>query len=293
MINFNINSLPSEILIIEILPQLHFTPCSAVNKHWKNLVDRTKYSQDMVDIKLARANYISTRYQINETKKKIENKNLFGRIVFELTNSQYTVLKIIRVIFYAFLPFFRAEVDHQKDLLKRLQNLENSLESLFQQYKKRHLELLLKEGKEILLDPFEGREEFEKLPILNLVKPPQSGDYIDYVRPEMLTNPIMRGRDLNGREFFTIRVKCSDYNYIFDPETKDRKFVFREFFKCETIFHRRLDSDFWISGGDQILPSGPYKILELNENTLKFITTLRSLIFHKKFERNGVTHYLV
>lgn len=57
-----------------------------------------------------------------------------------------------------------------------------------------------------LINTFLGLDNILKLPILNVGN--RTRNYLDYVKPEELTYPIMRGHDIFKRNFIAFRLRC-------------------------------------------------------------------------------------
>ena len=60
---------------------------------------------------------------------------------------------------------------------------------------------------------FGGREAFEALPVIDIGRRQGFTDLIDFIKPEEMSAPIMRGTDKRGRNFFTISYKDKNENY--------------------------------------------------------------------------------
>jgi len=100
-----------------------------------------------------------------------------------------------------------------------------------------------------------GEGAFAELPVLDLEECGAFGGstgYIDFVRPEDMTGPVMRGEDEHGRPFvsFLLSREVVDHgsaNYPHDMVVKE--FV-------ETLFRRYTTGPVWVSGGGQSLAQG-------------------------------------
>ncbi|MBA3239063.1 MAG: hypothetical protein H0T62_12045 [Parachlamydiaceae bacterium] len=79
---------------------------------------------------------------------------------------------------------------------------------------------------------FGGKSQYEALPVLLLAETRMKGGYIDYVKPQDMSAPIMRGTDRFGRNFFTIRFGDKDGQNL----------------KCQTFFERFSGMDSWTDG---------------------------------------------
>lgn len=53
-------------------------------------------------------------------------------------------------------------------------------------------------------------KNYKDLPILHLEEPDPPHSYIDFIRPEQVTHPVMRGMDKHGRNFFVIKAMVGD-----------------------------------------------------------------------------------
>jgi hypothetical protein len=82
-------------------------------------------------------------------------------------------------------------------------------------------------------DLFGGRENFFNLPVLDISTKQRHGGHIDFIQPEDMTAPIMRGTDNFGRRFVTFLMCDSENNAI----------------GCSTIFERHIDTGLWLNGG--------------------------------------------
>ncbi len=87
-----------------------------------------------------------------------------------------------------------------------------------------------------LIKALGGRDAFEALPVLDLGACTAKGGgtgYIDFVRSDDMTAPIMRGEDEHGRPFVAFRIKTER----------------REAPSVETLFRRYTEGPVWVSGG--------------------------------------------
>jgi len=94
---------------------------------------------------------------------------------------------------------------------------------------------------------FGGRKGFEKLPILDIGDRVGVTGYIDFIKPEEMTTPIMRGKDVSGRNFFTFRARHKALYFVnffsfLARSSGDNKLM------CQTIFQRDTNSSSWVSG---------------------------------------------
>ena len=90
-----------------------------------------------------------------------------------------------------------------------------------------------------LIKALGGQDAFEALPVLDLgACTAKGGDtgYIDFVRSDDMTAPIMRGEDEHGRPFVAFRIKTE-----------------RRAEAVETLFRRYTKGNVWTSGGSNAL----------------------------------------
>ncbi|MBA2367957.1 MAG: F-box protein [Candidatus Protochlamydia sp.] len=128
----------------------------------------------------------------------------------------------------------------------------------------------LKRKKQAVFDTmkslFGGQEEYETLPILDIGDREGFTGLIDFIKPEEMSAPIMRGRDKLGRNFFTIRFKDEG-----------------EKLKCQTFFERFAKQDAWFDAGDRFVKYEGY-LIELGQIKLKPFEELAAAI---KAKHNG------
>jgi hypothetical protein len=96
----------------------------------------------------------------------------------------------------------------------------------------------------IIFSLFGGQASFEALPNLDISAIDQRRDYIDYIEPDQMTAPIMRGVDAFGRVFFTLRARHRHWDDV----------------KCQTFFRRFNDGSSWSDGGYHIIDSSGHFI---------------------------------
>lgn len=106
---------------------------------------------------------------------------------------------------------------------------------------------------------FGGVKGFEALPILTFNPLRQTGDYIDFITPQEMSAPIMRGVDKHGREFFTIRANGNEGVY------------------CQTFFRRYMHQGSWTQGGHSIISIGCY-IIDAGKVNVETFEQLKKLI---------------
>jgi hypothetical protein len=92
---------------------------------------------------------------------------------------------------------------------------------------------------------FGGEEKFNELPVLDIGKREGKSGYIDFIEPEEMTAPIMRGRDSHDREFFTIRAENNRGDRV-----------------CHTFFQRHPQGSSWthVSAGSSLIGVSGYII---------------------------------
>lgn len=95
----------------------------------------------------------------------------------------------------------------------------------------------IKLGDDKIMNLFGGRDEFEKLPILDIADREGETGYIDFITPKEMTAPIMRGQDKDGREFFSLRFKYKR----------------SETLHCQTFFRRYCNAGSWTDGGKELI----------------------------------------
>ncbi len=94
---------------------------------------------------------------------------------------------------------------------------------------------------EKMMSIFGGKKEYEALPVLDVGERCGSTGYIDYIRLDEMTAPMMRGTDRFGRRFFIIRYRVR--NGCIDRD-------------CQTFFERFSNQDSWAQS------SGLYPLIE-------------------------------
>ena len=103
-----------------------------------------------------------------------------------------------------------------------------------------------------LIEALGGQSAFEALPVLDLSVCAASGGgtgYIDFVRLDDMTAPIMRGEDDHGRPFLAFRLSKTEVDYgspNYPNDTVEKTFV-------ETLFRRYTTGPVWTSGGASTL----------------------------------------
>jgi len=117
------------------------------------------------------------------------------------------------------------------------------------------------ENKKEIMSLFGGEEGYNELPeftdtaeILGITK------YIDQINPSQMKAPIMRGTDLFGRDFFTVRAKDSRTNEV----------------HCQTFFRRETYLPSWSVAGKNIVDfqGDLFNGTEKNEDGFKDLKTL-------------------
>lgn len=146
------------------------------------------------------------------------------------------------------------EVDNLKILFNSSKDTYDILEITYQGLQR------AKKADDKMMALFGGREEFERLPVLDIGDKMGKTDYIDFIKPSDMTDPIMRGKDKYGREFFSIRAKINGEQQ-----------------QVQTFFQRHLKEGTWSDGGDIIINgSGP--IIEKGKVDFRAQNELENLI---------------
>lgn len=113
-----------------------------------------------------------------------------------------------------------------------------------------------------VLDLFGGKDNFEKIPVLDVSDRAGWTGYINFIRPDELSHPIMRGVDKVNRPFFVIRAE--------NAKTSDLVTV--------TYFQRYSDDiQTWAQGGD-----GKNKLSQIVFHREKELEDLKSLIENRR-----------
>lgn len=81
--------------------------------------------------------------------------------------------------------------------VEKLKNVDKDLNSELENLEKRPV---------LIMNLFGGEGAFEKLPIIDIGEREGNTGYIDFITPEDMSAPIMRGEDKHQREFFVIKV---------------------------------------------------------------------------------------
>ena len=120
---------------------------------------------------------------------------------------------------------------------------------------------------EYLYDLF-SKEKLDALPILDMASNMGDTDYIDFLKPEDLSQPIMKGIDKYKRQFIT---------FLFQQRNKQRVITF---------FQRYSDSkNFWVYGGSPFIDLDGANGINLSKESISrsswaptFLSILQSAI---------------
>jgi hypothetical protein len=111
------------------------------------------------------------------------------------------------------------------------------------------------------------------LPVLNIKS--QDRDYLDYIKPDELTCPIMKGLDMFQRNFITLKLLCI---------MNDKSFHI-----TITLFQRYTKNECWVCASN---PTG-YQTLFWNSDVILY-DKLQQLIYDGKItENHSLTDNLV
>jgi hypothetical protein len=80
-----------------------------------------------------------------------------------------------------------------------------------------------------------GIDAFHRLPLLNIGNRRGATDYLDFITPQEMTSPVMRGEDAAKRPFICLKIRSSR------PEDNGREFVV-------TFFQRYTEGSLWTWG---------------------------------------------
>jgi len=107
--------------------------------------------------------------------------------------------------------------------------LDEDKEPLMKEWKKLLYKKYRRDGLNVMMELFGGRENFEKLPLLVIAG--EANDYLNVIVPEVIGHSIMRGRDVNGHSFFCIKAKKT---------IGDNEILF-----CQIFFQRYVNDACW------------------------------------------------
>lgn len=93
-----------------------------------------------------------------------------------------------------------------------------------------------------IINALGGQEAYDALPVLDLGNRRGGTDYIDFLRGDDLTAPIMKGVDCFRRPFVSFR-------YAYAEDDYKTQYV-------ETFFQRYTDGTLWVPGGNGELSMG-------------------------------------
>lgn len=129
----------------------------------------------------------------------------------------------------------------------------------------------ISQSREIAAEIFGGKNVFESLPILEVLKGLTYLSEEDYIKVEdpysIMTAPIMRGQDNSGREFVLIRAK--EKNRLYEV--------------CQVFFQRHPNQSLWVHSGTNITKIN--NILLINKGQIQIDSESRQNI--KAFVTNG------
>lgn len=176
-----------------------------------------------------------------------------------LINKQTGLISRIKEVLVRIFTSIREEMATQEKLKGELNELVE-LKQLYNDYQgllttHRH-KLVLQGDKKIL----GNRNAFEKLPILDIGNREGSTGYIDFIKPEEMTAPIMRGKDKYGREFFIIRARINGGEVV-----------------TQTFFRRYTKENTWSDANTSIIQHSGY-IMDLGKVNLRPYNELKTLI---------------
>lgn len=112
-----------------------------------------------------------------------------------------------------------------------------------QEYAQEELKRIKQEAFDQMMSLFGGRVGYEALPVLDIGDRQGFTGLIDFIKPEEMSAPIMRGKDKQGRNFFTIRFKDEKGKY-----------------NCQTFFERFTKVNSWFDAGDRLVKFEGYII---------------------------------
>lgn len=261
-----VNLFPKELgmKIFSYLEPEALDKCRLVCKMWMALINNENSWNDKeeFEIRRARAAYFLNKRNLEaiEAEKGSLAKPFFvpsrqketwmGYFVFKINYSTGALSNVRNVIGRSF-PSVQNELNRQNDLERQNRELvekDAQLTSESKRLKEESEKLWItsnaakakKIGNDNMMRLFGGRASFEKLPVLDIGERMGDTGYIDFINPGEMKAPIMRGRDMNGREFFTLRVQQTLANG-------------RVWEMCQTFFQRYTHLANWSDGGTRFI----------------------------------------
>lgn len=229
----------------QYLPEEDVVNCAKVNKQWKKMVEKNEtklFSKDFLALKGAKDTFVRTRYLLKAINREIEALEDF----FADPENQVGLLKIGLSSFSLANEKCASYRDQMQLRIEKNELLGKLKAEVYRLSCINRVELLTFKNfnnNPDMMAQFGGREEYNKLPVIDICRiQPGDNTNIDYISPQdmEMIDPkasIMRGFDVNGREFFTIK-----FNVV-----KDGKNVGGPY--CTTIFQRQtINPGSWVQG---------------------------------------------
>lgn len=164
---------------------------------------------------------------------------------------------------------------------KRIETLQSLAESLKAQHKsllkKRSSRKIQKSSYNAVKELFGGEKAFKQLPALDIGNRTGTTGYIDFIRPDMMSAPVMRGKDAFGRRFFVIRAE--------HKQSKDKG--------CQAFFERYTDSGLWVMGGRTILSDNTSDYMAVISSKGSFNAQYKSILENFLKNRGDANYDLV
>lgn len=211
--------------ILNLLDYKSLNALRGLNTTWKHYIDQS--NRYLVPQNAIKNKFIELVNQEESLQQKLDDRKACFRGYFAFKVNCHS--KFTSLITDFFCKLF-LEITKQNKIIKEVDILNIERANILSKYR----------ALEKMISLF-GDEEYAALPILDLGDREGATDYIDFIEPEEMTAPIMKGQDKSGRHFIALRL------------------IYRRYMSCLTYFEREKHSFSceWTQAGDGVryLPS--------------------------------------
>ena len=184
------------------MPQVNLTPSIPLNDYAKNHLNEIKFGIEK---------------PLKEPKATIEERKLnwFGKFVKKSVENQSTPAAIAKVVIFLVLTLSIVGIPFVAIWIRERSQQMNTEKTHKVAMDKLNIQAAQINARANIVDKLNLQDKFSQLPVLNIGNRMGPTNYIDFLNPEDLDAPIMKGTDKYERPFIAIKMTDQQQNKTF------------------------------------------------------------------------------
>ena len=210
------------------MPEVTLTPTIPLNDYAKNHLNEIRFGKEE---------------PLKEPKATVEERKLnwFGKFVKKSVENQSTPAAIAKVVIFLVLTLSIVGIPFVAIWIRERSKQMNTEKTHKVAMDKLNIQAAQINARANIIDKLNLQDKFSQLPELNLGNRMGPTDYINFLKPEDLAAPIMKGTDKYNRPFIAIKMTAENHTFV------------------AVIFERYNANDLWVwySNSDLLIAACP------------------------------------